>query len=78
MLRKRKVKSPEYLELKRNIEERDEIRFVVCLNDFFTSIQNNKEIKSEKKLKVYDLVSQLGNCEKEARMRYLKKLEKII
>ncbi|MFV0479677.1 MAG: hypothetical protein ACK5LZ_03830 [Anaerorhabdus sp.] len=68
----------EFKELQHNIEERDELRFVVCLNQFFTSIQDDEKIKSERKLKIYDMITQLGNCEKEERKKYIRKIEKLL
>lgn len=78
MFGKKKIRSAEFDELKRNIENRDEIRFVVCLNDFFVSVQDNLEMKSGKKLKLYGLINQLGNCSQNERLGYLKKIGKAL
>ncbi len=74
----KKKSSPEFKELKRNVETRDELRFVVCLNEYFLSVQNAEDMKSEKKLKLYDLITQLGNCGVEERLGYIKKIEKAL
>lgn len=74
----KKNNSVEFQDLKQVLESRDELRFNVCLNEFFTSIQSHPTMKSEKKLVIYDLITRLSNCGVEERAGYLKKIGKIL
>lgn len=71
------INLPEFVELKTVIENRDELRFIVATNELFEVIQNSN-LKPEKKLNIYDLISKLSNCHEQERLKYLKKIGKCI
>ncbi|MEA4873834.1 hypothetical protein [Anaerorhabdus sp.] len=64
---------PEFQELLSIVEHRDELRFTVAAHELFEAVQNSA-MKPEKKLVVYDLISKLGNCRENERIKYLKKI----
>lgn len=68
---------PEFVELKSVIENRDDLRFSIATSEFFEVIQNSN-LRPEKKLDIYDLISKLSNCHQQERLKYLKKIGKYI
>ncbi|MEF9968064.1 MAG: hypothetical protein RR766_06060 [Longicatena sp.] len=71
------VNLPEFVELKQVIEKRDELRFGIAASELFEVVQNSN-LKPEKKLIIYDLISKLSNCHEQERPKYLKKIGKCI
>ncbi|MEG0077349.1 hypothetical protein [Anaerorhabdus sp.] len=71
------INLPEYVELKNVVDNRDELRFIVATNEFFEVIQNSN-LKPERKLVIYDLISKFSNCHQQERAKYLKKIGKYI
>ncbi|MFV0380164.1 MAG: hypothetical protein ACK5KQ_04980 [Anaerorhabdus sp.] len=70
--------SPEYNELKEVVNHEDDLKYTVVANDFFISVQNSEKINSEKKLKIYDILSLMGNSNKSQRRKFINKIEKLL
>lgn len=72
-LKIKKTSFPEFQELVRISEARDELRYPVALHELFEAVQQSS-MKDEKKLVVYDYITKLSNCHESERPKFLKKI----
>lgn len=71
----RKTSFPEFQELVKIIENRDELRYSIAVHELFEAVQNSS-MKDEKKLVVYDYITKMSNCHETERVKFLKKISR--
>lgn len=68
----------EFLENMSDVLELDEKTLNDKLNITMVAVEKDDDYSAKEKLKIYDLLSQITNCEPKERIKYTKKLGRVL
>lgn len=56
----------------------DSKEFVTLINPIIVEVELNEVMKTSKKLKIFSLFTMLSNCDNKQRMKYAKKISRLL